>query len=105
VTRTYSLPPAPRPWRVATTLGTVEVEATTAAQAILSALELAGARARLSGLQRVASGPRYDGLADLFAAPGTLELATDEELRAVVVEFVAAIQFLGNPKRVEITLR
>jgi DNA invertase Pin-like site-specific DNA recombinase len=66
---------------------------------------LADLRQRLLGLQRVASGPRYDGLADLFAAPGTLELATDEELRAVVVEFVAAIQFLGNPRQVEITLR
>jgi hypothetical protein len=53
VTRTYNLPPAPRPWRVATTLGTVEVEATTAAQAILSALELAGSRARLIGCVRV----------------------------------------------------
>jgi hypothetical protein len=53
VTRTYNIPPAPRPWRVATTLGTVEVEATTAAQAILSALELAGAGARLIGCVRV----------------------------------------------------
>jgi DNA invertase Pin-like site-specific DNA recombinase len=69
------------------------------------AAALADLRERLSALQQVVSGPRYDGLADLFAAPGTLELATDEELRAVVVEFVAAIQFLGNPKRVGITLR
>jgi hypothetical protein len=69
------------------------------------AAALADLRQRLSALQQVASGPRYDGLADLFATPGTLELATDEELRAVVVEFVAAIQFLGNPRRVEITLR
>jgi hypothetical protein len=53
MTSPYHLPPAPRPWRVATTLGTVEVEATTAAQAILSALELAGAKARLIGCVRV----------------------------------------------------
>lgn len=66
---------------------------------------LADLRERLSALQQVASGPRYDGLAELFAAPGTLELTTDEELRAIVVEFVAAIEFLGNPRRVEITLR
>jgi DNA invertase Pin-like site-specific DNA recombinase len=66
---------------------------------------LADLRGRLAALQQVASGPRYDGLAELFATPGTLELATDEELRAIVVEFVAAIQFLGNPRRVEITLR
>ena len=66
---------------------------------------LADLRQRLSALQQVASGPRYDGLAELFATPGTLELATDEELRSIVVEFVAAIRFIGNPRRVEITLR
>jgi hypothetical protein len=66
---------------------------------------LADLRARLAALQQVASGPRYDGLAGLVATPVTLELATDEELRALVVEFVAAIRFLGNPRRVEITLR
>lgn len=69
------------------------------------AAALADLRERLSGLQRVASGPRYDGLAELYAAAGTLALATDEELRAIVVEFVAAIQFLGNPRQVKITLR
>lgn len=69
------------------------------------AAALADLRDRLSSLQQVASGPRYDGLAELFAAPGTLELTTDEELRAIVIEFVAAIRFLGNPRRVEITLR
>jgi hypothetical protein len=66
---------------------------------------LAELRQRLSALQQVASGPRFDGLAELFAALGTLELTTDEELRAIVVEFVAAIQFLGNSRQVEITLR
>jgi DNA invertase Pin-like site-specific DNA recombinase len=66
---------------------------------------LADLRDRLSSLQQVVSGPRYDGLADLFAAPGTLKLTTNEELRAIVIEFIAAIRFLGNPRRVEITLR
>ena len=47
----YPLPV--RPWRVATTLGTVEVLAATAAQAILSGLELAGPRAQLIGCVRV----------------------------------------------------
>lgn len=69
------------------------------------AAAIADLRNRLSSLQQVASGPRYDGLAELYAAPGTLELGTDDQLRAVVVEFVAAIRFLGNPRRVEITLR
>lgn len=62
-------------------------------------------RDRLAALQQVASGPRYDGLAELFATPGTLELATADELRAIVVEFVSSIEFLGNPKAVRITLR
>jgi DNA invertase Pin-like site-specific DNA recombinase len=66
---------------------------------------LADLRNRLAALQQVASGPRYDGLAELYAAPGTLELGTDDQLRAVVVEFVAAIRFVGNPRQVEITLR
>ena len=66
---------------------------------------LADLRQRLGALQQVASGPRYDGLAELFATPGTLELATDEELRAIVVEFVAGVRFLGQPRHVEITLR
>jgi hypothetical protein len=47
----YPLPV--RSWRVATTRGTLDVEASTAAQAILSALELAGPRARLIGCVRV----------------------------------------------------
>ena len=51
--RPYHIPPPPRPWRVATTRGTLDVEATTAAQAILSALEMAGPRARLIGCVRV----------------------------------------------------
>ena len=66
---------------------------------------LAELRSRLASLQQVASGPRFDGLAELFAAPGTLELTTDEELRAIVVEFVAAMQFFGNSRQVKITLR
>ena len=36
-----------RPWRVTTTLGTVEVMAATLQQAILSGLELTGPKARL----------------------------------------------------------
>lgn len=66
---------------------------------------LAELRQRLSALQQVASGPRFDGLTCFFAAPGSLELTTDEELRAIAVEFIAAIQFLGNPRQVGIVLR
>ena len=66
---------------------------------------LADLRSRLASLQQVASGPRFDGLAELFATPGTLDMGTDEELRSVMVEFVSTIQFLGNPRQVKITLR
>ena len=69
------------------------------------AAALADLRNRLAALQQVASGPRYDGLVGFVAAPGTLEFATDDELRALVVEFVAGIQFVGNPRWVEITMR
>lgn len=62
-------------------------------------------QSRIAELQQQPSGPRFEGLAELFATPGTLDLATPDELRAVVVEFVEAIQFLGNPKAVRITLR
>ena len=60
---------------------------------------------QLSTFALVPSGPRRSELATLFAEPGTLEGATDEELRAVIIEFVAAIQFSGSPVAVEVTLR
>jgi len=69
------------------------------------AAALADLRNRLAALQQVASGPRYDGLVGFVAAPGTLEFATDDELRALLVEFVAGIRFMGNPRWVEITMR
>lgn len=62
-------------------------------------------RDRVAELQQVAAGPRMEGLADLFAKPGVLELATDAELRDVVVEFVGEIRFCGNPQEVLIALR
>ena len=60
---------------------------------------------QLSTFALVPSGPRRSELATLFAEPGTLEGATDEELRAVIIEFVAAIQFSGSPVAVDVTLR
>lgn len=62
-------------------------------------------RDRLAALQQIASGPRFDGLAELFATPGVLDLARPDQLRAIVVEFVSSIKFLGNPQAVSITLR
>lgn len=44
-------------------------------------------------------------LTALFADPRTLDLATDEELRAVVLEFVASIAWPGGLESIAITLR
>jgi len=51
------------------------------------------------------TGPRLELLSDLFADPATLELATDEELRAVVIEFIGSIVWLGGLESLRITLR
>ena len=52
-----------------------------------------------------ATSANWAGYRGLFLRPGALEAATDEELRAVVLEFVAEIIYVGNPNRVEIRLR
>jgi DNA invertase Pin-like site-specific DNA recombinase len=62
-------------------------------------------RDQLAALAGVQSGPRRDTLGAEFAAPGSLELLTDDELRGVTVEFIAAISYKGSPKSVSVTLR
>lgn len=52
-----------------------------------------------------ASGPDWHGLADLFATPGVLEAATDEELRVLALEYIAEIAYVGDPNRVEVRVR
>ena len=47
----------------------------------------------------------WAGYRDLLARPGVLEAMSDEELRAVLLEFVDEIFYIGNPDRVEIRLR
>ena len=61
--------------------------------------------AQLNVMTSQPTGPRMELLSDLFADPKTLELATDEELRAIVIEFVASIIWPGGVESVEITLR
>jgi DNA invertase Pin-like site-specific DNA recombinase len=61
--------------------------------------------AQLAALLRVNVSPRFDEYRDLFADPATLELATDEELRAVVIEFIGSIVWLGGLESLSITLR
>jgi len=62
-------------------------------------------KAQLVLLQQQPSGPRVELLDELFADPATLALATDQELRAVVIEFVASIDWLGGWESLKITLR
>jgi LSD1 subclass zinc finger protein len=52
-----------------------------------------------------ASGPNWDGVAALLNRPGVLESASDEELRALVLEYVDHVVYIGNPDRVKVRLR
>jgi DNA invertase Pin-like site-specific DNA recombinase len=47
----------------------------------------------------------WAGYRELLARPGVLEAATVEELRAVVLELVEQVRYIGDPNRVEIRLR
>jgi len=49
--------------------------------------------------------PDWEGFSQLIRLPGVLEGATDEELRAVVLELVAEVIYVGDPVRVEVRLR
>lgn len=51
------------------------------------------------------SGANWAGYADMIRRPGVLENATIEELRAVVMELVAELVYIGDPERIEIRLR
>lgn len=47
----------------------------------------------------------WAGLRELLQRPGVLESATVQELRAVVLELVAELVYVGNPDRIEIRMR
>jgi DNA invertase Pin-like site-specific DNA recombinase len=53
----------------------------------------------------VASGPDWEGVAVLLGRPGVIEGADDEELRALVLECVDHVLYVGDPDRVEVRLR
>lgn len=78
----------------------------------LQAAGVAGLAAAIDDLQAqlaqplpAAPGPNWAGFRDIIRRPGVLEAATAEELRAVVLELVAEIVYIGDPNRVEIRLR
>jgi hypothetical protein len=53
----------------------------------------------------VASGPDWEGVAVLLGRPGVIEGASDEELRALVMECVDHVLYVGNPDRVKVRMR
>jgi DNA invertase Pin-like site-specific DNA recombinase len=62
-------------------------------------------RIQLRALAGVPSGPRLELLSAELARPGLLERSTDEQLRALVIEFVDRIIYRGQPDGVEVTVR
>lgn len=47
----------------------------------------------------------WAGFRDVILRPGVLELATVEELRAIALELVAELVYVGDPSRIEVRLR
>jgi hypothetical protein len=66
---------------------------------------IAKQKSQLAALKRQPTGPRRELLSDLFADPGTLALATDEELRPIIIEFVSSIVWPGGLQNCIVTLR
>lgn len=62
-------------------------------------------KAQLAALQEQPTGPNLDLLQSLFRDPSTLALATDDELRPIVIEFVRSIVWLGGLESLSLTLR
>jgi len=62
-------------------------------------------KAQLAAMSAQSAGPRLELLSDLFADPATLAMATDEELRPIVIEFVKAIVWPGGLESLSVTLR
>ncbi|MEN9861565.1 MAG: hypothetical protein RLZZ515_2047 [Cyanobacteriota bacterium] len=62
-------------------------------------------RAQLALLTVQQAAPDTSELSELFKDPATLELATDEELRVVMVNMIRSIIWPGGSETVDITLR
>lgn len=61
--------------------------------------------AELQALLTVNISPRYEEFRELFGDPAALDLATDDELRPIVIEFIDSIVWLGGLESLSITLR
>ena len=62
-------------------------------------------RAELTALNTPAMGPDWTGLAELIASPGVLERFPDKQLRSLLLEYVAKLRYVGNPREVEVVLK
>lgn len=62
-------------------------------------------RAQLALLSQQQKPPDVQELSELFSDPSALQVATDEELRAVVLEMVRSIVWLGGHESLRVTLR
>jgi DNA invertase Pin-like site-specific DNA recombinase len=62
-------------------------------------------RSQLAAPLPQAEGPNWAGLEALICRPGVLEAASDEELRAVVLELIDEVVYVGDPNTVEVRLR
>lgn len=65
---------------------------------------IAGIRRELE-IETTETSANWAGYKALLSRPGILEAMPDEELRAVLLEFVDQILYIGDPNRVEIRLR
>jgi len=65
---------------------------------------IAGLRRELA-VETAQPSANWAGYKALLSRPGVLEMMPDEELRAVLLEFVDEILYLGNPDWVEVRLR
>ena len=68
-------------------------------------VSIAQQKAQLLAMGRQVTGPRREQLAELFSDQAVLDLATDEELRPIVIEFVERIEYRGGPETLLVTLR
>ena len=62
-------------------------------------------RNQLAALTVKSDSPRYEQFRELFADSATLQLATNEELRPIVIEFIQSITWPGGLESLRITLR
>ena len=62
-------------------------------------------RHEIASLSLPVSGPDWSGLAELLIAPGVIDAFNDAQLRALLLEYIAEIVYIGNPREVYIRVR